>query len=602
MDRTVPNSGNEEISLYIRTYYSLLRSTREVPIRSLIEAHLRTNSALHVGANLHTPDMAAFIYSILRMPDCLIENVRLVVMGQSDWVFAQNDYPNVEAWQSVSAPARRRRSFWDGDKTLAVYIASRSDIDDMIPILTAYQIERDKLHLLLNRPAIVHLLDDAAREPNNVAKLSEALAIIAELTDTPRDDLEKLRTIWANKTAGHLLSIARDKRDMSVRLLAGSFAEYKRATRRWWDNISSTLPDIHFADRPIYFLSSNIHSLPNLLSGYARAEEDNLVQFIEQEGDPDLQQEYQDIVTQTVPSNRENLLYYVMKKYETRYPDSAEKRLAAEKAVGVHRIYSQHVFDVEAQIIELNKLNPDALDPRLKIEGVETLANSDALMINIDYPLGMAAYQILSEIARNIAQIRGIYIMGKAATLNGRIGDVMIPNVVHDEHSNNTYLYENRFTADDIAPLLVYGSVLDNQKAITAPGTFLQNHNYMSVFYQEGYTDLEMEAGPYLSCIYEMVRPRRYPHNEIVNLYQAPFPIGVLHYASDTPFSKGKNLGSQNLSYFGMDPTYATMIAILRAVLADEADGISKMQSKQSKAKRAKQKAARIELLEAKSE
>ncbi|MCB0035650.1 MAG: hypothetical protein KDE51_16570, partial [Anaerolineales bacterium] len=216
-------------------------------------------------------------------------------------------------------------------------------------------------------------------------------------------------------------------------------------------------------------------------------------------------------------------------------------------------------------------------------------------------PLGMAAYQILSEIARNIAQIRGIYIMGKAATLNGRIGDVMIPNVVHDEHSNNTYLYENRFTADDIAPLLVYGSVLDNQKAITAPGTFLQNHNYMSVFYQEGYTDLEMEAGPYLSCIYEMVRPRRYPHNEIVNLYQAPFPIGVLHYASDTPFSKGKNLGSQNLSYFGMDPTYATMIAILRAVLADEAEGISK-QSKQSKAKRAKQKAARSELLEAKSE
>ncbi|MCB0036992.1 MAG: hypothetical protein KDE51_23330, partial [Anaerolineales bacterium] len=368
MDRTVPNSGNEEISLYIRTYYSLLRSTREVPIRSLIEAHLRTNSALHVAANLHTPDMAAFIYSILRMPDCLIENVRLVVMGQSDWVFAQNDYPNVEAWQSVSAPARRRRSFWDGDKTLAVYIASRSDIDDMIPILTAYQIERDKLHLLLNRPAIVHLLDDAAREPNNVAKLSEALAIIAELTDTPRDDLEKLRTIWANKTAGHLLSIARDKCDMSVRLLAGSFAEYKRATRRWWDNISSTLPDIHFADRPIYFLSSNIHSLPNLLSGYARAEEDNLVQFIEQEGDRDLQQEYQDIVTQTVPSNRENLLYYVMKKYESRYPDSAEKRLAAEKAVGVHRIYSQHVFDVEAQIIEINKLNPEALDPRLKIE------------------------------------------------------------------------------------------------------------------------------------------------------------------------------------------------------------------------------------------
>jgi hypothetical protein len=67
-----------------------------------------------------------------------------------------------------------------------------------------------------------------------------------------------------------------------------------------------------------------------------------------------------------------------------------------------------------------------------------------------------------------------------------------------------------------------------------------------------------------------MIRPQRYPSNEIVNLYHAPFPIGILHYASDTPFSKGKNLGAQNLSYFGMDPTYATMIAILRSILAEE--------------------------------
>ncbi|MCA9978425.1 MAG: hypothetical protein KC413_21845, partial [Anaerolineales bacterium] len=97
----------------------------------------------------------------------------------------------------------------------------------------------------------------------------------------------------------------------------------------------------------------------------------------------------------------------------------------------------------------------------------------------------------------------------------------------------------------------------------------------MSVFYQEGYTDMEMEAGPYLSGIYEMVRPTRHPYNELVNLYQAPFPVGILHYASDTPFSKGTNLGAQNLSYFGMDPTYATMIAILRSILTAEVEAIS---------------------------
>jgi hypothetical protein len=160
--------------------------------------------------------------------------------------------------------------------------------------------------------------------------------------------------------------------------------------------------------------------------------------------------------------------------------------------------------------------------------------------------------------------------MGKAATLNGRVGDVMISNVVHDEHSQNTYLFSNCFTAGDVAPFLTYGTVLDNQKAISARGTFLQNPRYMDVFYREGYTVIEMEAGPYLSAIYEAFRPKRHPSNEIVNLYGVPFDIGFLHYASDTPMSKGRNLGAGSLSYAGMDPTYAAAIAVLRRILAQE--------------------------------
>jgi len=76
-----------------------------------------------------------------------------------------------------------------------------------------------------------------------------------------------------------------------------------------------------------------------------------------------------------------------------------------------------------------------------------------------------------------------------------------------------------------------------------------------------------MEAGPYLSAIYEMFRPKRHPINEIVNLYGLPFDLGILHYASDTPMTKGKNLGAGALSYFGVDSTYATALAILRRIM-----------------------------------
>jgi hypothetical protein len=121
----------------------------------------------------------------------------------------------------------------------------------------------------------------------------------------------------------------------------------------------------------------------------------------------------------------------------------------------------------------------------------------------------------------------------------------------------------------------VYGTVLDNQKAISVRGTFLQNREYMDVFYREGFTDIEMEAGPYLSAVYEAIRPERYPVNEIVNLYPAPFEIGILHYASDTPFTKGKTL-AEHLSYYGVDPTYACSVAILRRILEREVAVVAK--------------------------
>jgi hypothetical protein len=262
-------------------------------------------------------------------------------------------------------------------------------------------------------------------------------------------------------------------------------------------------------------------------------------------------------------------MYYVLKKYlQTPQGRQAwEEREEEEPLCGIQHIDSRHVFDVAAQIVELRALRPDWLDPRLCVSNIERIAHSDAIILNIDYPLGMGAYHILSQVAASVDSFRGVYILGKAATLNGRIGDVMIPNVVHDEHSRNTYLFNNAFAAAHVRPHLVYGAVLDNQKSISVRGTFLQNQRYMDVFYLEGYTDIEMEAGPYLSAVYEAMRPRRYPTDEVVNLYPIPFDIGIVHYASDTPFSKGKNLGAQHLSYFGMDPTYAATIAILRRIL-----------------------------------
>ena len=182
----------------------------------------------------------------------------------------------------------------------------------------------------------------------------------------------------------------------------------------------------------------------------------------------------------------------------------------------------------------------------------------------------MAAYHLFSKLSERLENIRGLYVMGKAASLNGVRGDVIIPTVVQDMHSSNLYIFQNAFSASDVEPYLMYGSILGGQRAVTVYGTFLQNKTFMDAVYRGGFTDIEMEAGPYLSAIYEMFRPQRHPEDEIVDLNNVKMDIGFMHYVSDTPMSKGKNLGAGTMSYFGMDSTYATTVAILRRIFKKE--------------------------------
>lgn len=568
MDRNVPRSGSEEIELYVRTYYSLLRSSEDVQIKTLIEAHAQMESLLHPHARDEAPDMSAFLYSVLRLPEC-IGAVRLVILGQSRDVFARHGVTLDGRWTQVPSRARRRQSLFNGEDTLAVFIASHSDIDDLIPMLTAFQIEWNKLH---RRLQTAELAAQDGDEAAFAARLAEQLGV------TP-DDLDRLRRVWGAELPARLRAIQAAPLKLSVRLLASSLNDYRRAHLDWYEHVeAASAPLVPLRERPVYFVSSNTHSLINLLSGFALRHREALLRYLVAAEHTDLQAEWRDIESQQVPSSAENFLYYLLKKY-AHSPEGREMaaaRAADEAACGLLRIPSDvDVFEVDAQVADLSRLRPEWLDPRLQMPGIEALAHSDAVILNIDYPLGMSAYLILTQVASRVAALRGLYVLGKAASLNGIVGDVMIPRVVYDEQSRNTFLFSNAFSAHDLAPHLVYGTALDNQKAVTVRGTFLQNARYAHVFYQENYTSIEMEAGPYLAAAFEVARPKRYPVDEIVDLHELPFDLGLLHYASDTPLSKGRNLGAGNLSYFGMDPTYATSIAILRRIFALEIERVT---------------------------
>ncbi|MEJ7839000.1 MAG: hypothetical protein WKF81_09300, partial [Thermomicrobiales bacterium] len=259
-------AGKREVDLYVRTYITLLQSSGAVSVASLEPAHLTSASSLHAGAEEPEPDFSAFLYSAQRIPQC-IASVQHVILGQTLRAFVREGYAEVETWQAVSAPGRRRRWYWNGEEILAAYIASASDLDDLIPSIVAYQFEWNKMNRLLEQqPEITALISLAARGtiPDDVDGTLIREALLLEVADW-----ERLVSVWGASFWTMLNLVATTRKRIDFRMLGGTFLGYGRSTRTWWRPVMNRLADLNMRDRPIYFVSSNTHSIVNTLSGVA---------------------------------------------------------------------------------------------------------------------------------------------------------------------------------------------------------------------------------------------------------------------------------------------------------------------------------------------
>src|SRR3954465_11489161 len=179
--------ASDEVELYHRTYTTLLRSSGETMLRVLEPSHAAMNSSLHsLAHDMESPDLGAFLYALRRLP-ATIWQASVIVVGQEAEAFSRAGVGRIEDWEGVEAPARRRRWYDNGTGTLAVLLASTSDLDDAIPTLVAYQLEWNKLHALLR-----------------AAELSEGPdpMDLAESCGGSEEDWTRLREAWPDGLAG----------------------------------------------------------------------------------------------------------------------------------------------------------------------------------------------------------------------------------------------------------------------------------------------------------------------------------------------------------------------------------------------------------------
>jgi len=559
-ERRLDLEGGEPVRKYLDRYRRLGGDTCRLKLSELEPAHCRMGSSLHRRAGSDQIASSALLYAAARLPGCMPRVERVMVAAQRR-DFARHGLCDMDTWGPAPANKRRRAAFYDGGRNLAVQVCSLSDLDDLIPSLCAYQIEWNKIHRHLAQSPL------GPKLASGQARASEAGHDLRRALGLNQPDFQALAELWAEGWDEKLAAAAAGPKDMELVTLPMGEADFQAAAHRWWERMLETFAGLDLAGRPVFFVTSNSHSLANLISGFAGRHAEALARHgREILGEP-WEEAHGRLSAEASPTAR-NLLYMAQQGLLAEDPALHQEWEAMETEAGVRRTKPVPPLLAEAQVFELSRLIPQRLDPRLRIADPAALARSRAVVLNTDYPLGFGAYHLLRAAAEHLSTWQGLFVLGKSAAMIGRLGDIMIPTQVRDVHSHRLFELPNRLNARRLAPYLHDAAVFDDQRSLTVHGTFLHSWDTVRQLQRADFTGIEMEAGPCLAALTDHFMPKQADSKGLVRLVLPPdFSLGMLHYTSDTPYNLRASLLSHPLGLAGLESTYSCSLAILQAIL-----------------------------------
>jgi len=541
-----PKSSEKTIQEYLRRYYSLLKSSTEFNISDIFDSYRTSNPSLHKLMSAKTTDVSVLSYTLPRLPLC-IHSTRKVIIAQNleQLVKAEID---ISTWQLQSAKARRRKNYYDRiSQTLVILVNSDSDLDDFINCLVASQIERQKISKLSNSNFSLLVNQDKF-----------------DLINVDNNSWQKLKKLFGDNWLESITQYYRYT-EISILCLPQDNQVPVAIVDDWLNKISIASFIFQFNSTPVYFISSNLHSLTNTIGGFVNRRQDSIIPHIENNY-PDLYRQWIDIKNNSNSLRVIDFLYYISSKFFKDLPYEQKAKTKYEESLGIRQLKIDTQLPCDVQLIPVSAIAKSVYkDPNVIINNHNKLLSSQAYILNIEYPLGLSAYYIMSGIINFFQKLKGVYIIGKAAILSGQIGDIQVPSVIFDERFNNIFKPQNVF--NQYFPFKTFvSSVLQNQKAISVYGTFLENEVQLQHYTSSGFNIIEMESGPYLSAIYQhQNQTANIPQNTVGSLDNLLFDLGIINYASDTPLSQ--TLGDSGLSLKGVEPTYLAALTTIQRII-----------------------------------
>jgi len=309
---------------------------------------------------------------------------------------------------------------------------------------------------------------------------------------------------------------------------------HQRYGKVWADDIKAQLLSLNLLTRPIHIISANLHSVVNLLYGFAALQGHASADFAK-----DLYQFVQQI------------------------RDSGDDIQTYARAHGLYTVEDRSGTHIDCQIIDAAMLEALPLHPHVSL----TLPQSNhpkPVIIVMDYAFGTQAFELMENLLKPyhdaddtvFLNIKSIAIMGKAGILTGKKGDIMLATAHVFEGTSDNYIFNNDMHPDDFdAGVDVYEGPM-----VTVPGTSLQNRDVLQKFLDDWKTvGLEMEGGHYQRAISAAVIKGNVPRD--VTLRYA-------YYASDNPLMSGHTLAAGGMGEEGVKPTYMITKLLLEKIFS----------------------------------
>jgi hypothetical protein len=534
----------------LRGYYRLSGKTGQT-----LENALR-NLSPEIYGSMNDPritELKGLEYVLDRLPKGIEQCNRIVMMDHEDL--------KGTSFEEIIPPKRRRLSYRVGENEMGMVVSrGSSEVYDILTHLTFLYVEAKKIYRNV-RDEEENLAKEWQRLEKHVnhggelegAELDKAvwdLSII--LGRTFQETKETYAYMQKNKeetnsskgifhiiyNLGRMIEREIDNGDVvEVRFTPSLIGVIMNQIygKRWASAIKEKLAKQGLLDRPLHIISANLHSVVNLLYGYETFK-------------GELSKDNKDDVYKSIQ-------YFSDK--------GKEVQKVAEK-YGFQELKDVSGSQIDCQIIDTALLDSVKIHPAICISKQTMNAEKPVLLV-MDYAFGTQAFEAMDELLQpwthegteRKLNVKSISVMGKAGTLSGLKGDIMLASAHVLEGTPHNYSVDGDLTPEDFEPdVNVFVGPI-----ITVLGTSLQNRDVLQKFQMTSWNavGLEMEGGHYQRAINAaMIRGH----------IAKDVKLRYAYYASDNPLIGGETLAAGAMGEAGIRPTYMITKVILEKIFS----------------------------------